>query len=117
MKNNDVDWDKLLLNMPFNELRLRAPEFLNRRLPTCYSRDGNFIFLSSQDQDVSTQDKDTLRNLLRDTKESYSRSLKKTPIDLRNAYLAQVDFYELCEILYTLTADESLADPEFALNN
>lgn len=117
MKQSDVDWDKLFSDITFKELRLSAPEFIHRRLPTCYSRERNFILLSSQDQEVGTQDEDTLRKLLKDTKESYSQSLKRSPIDVKTAYLAQVDFFALCEILYTLTADEDFGDPEFALNN
>ncbi|WP_141213405.1 hypothetical protein [Janthinobacterium sp. PC23-8] len=114
MKN--MNWDKFYSDIEFKELALLAPEFHSRGNPTTYSRDKNVIYLSSLDIDVEVTNESVLRTLLKSVKESYVSSINQGRLNIKRAYLAQVDFLELCKILYTLTGDEEFADPDFALN-
>ena len=117
MDKDGMDWCKFYSSVSFDELRSLSPELRKRRNPTCYSRDGGFVNISSQDDYFSTKDESSLRSVIQNVKASYTSSINRKPIDIKEAYLTREDFLVLCEILYTLTGDEEFADTDSALNN
>ena len=116
MSNKDFNWDRFSSLEKFSEIQKLSPDLGNRRLPTMYSPDKRFLYLSSQDIGIETDNQDELRSVLSAIKSTYDSALRAKPVNHFKAYVSQIDFREVCQLLAQCTGElEEFADPDHLL--
>lgn len=95
-----IKWDKLVEDMPYKKLVIFSPVFDGYRIPSIYSEDNKWIYLSSIDIAVDLMDSDRLQQSLSDIINSFNRaeSLKQ----YYKMHIAEVDFHQVKEHLLKL---------------
>ena len=113
MKQNDFDWDKYLSCASYNEVRANSPDLSSRRPPTLYSPDRKWIYLSSQDVDLETNNLIELKSMLRAISSSFKISTEKHEADYKKLWLLRIDCFEVCALIANLVDDlEEYSDPD-----
>lgn len=113
MSQNEFEWDAFFSKASFNEIRTLSPEPSARRPPSTYSADRKFLYLSSQDNDVETSNEDQLRAAFFYVRNSYASASKFGHFNHTKAYIARVDFVEICRLLACLSDDPNeFSDPD-----
>lgn len=99
MSHKQFDWDMFFSQASFNKIRELSPDLAHRRLPSSFSPDMKLLYLSSQDIDVETDNQDQLREALIAVKGSYVSASRIDRLDHAKAYVARIDFIEICRLL------------------
>lgn len=118
MSNKCFNWDRYFAEASFKDIRKMSPDLSSRRLPSAFSPDRKFLYLSSQDIDVQTNDPGQLKVALASIKISYAMANRAGQIDHRKAYVARTDCIAVCDLLTNCTDDpEEYADPDCLLGS
>jgi len=116
MKRAEFDWDKYLATAKYAEVVRNSPDLFSRRPPTLYSPDQAWLYLSSQDLAVETDDTDGLKSILDNLLGSY-KSAKATN-DHRKLSIIRIDCIEVCELLLALgESPEDYDNPDRLLDS
>jgi predicted Ser/Thr protein kinase len=105
MSQKTFDWDKFFSEASFNEIRNLSPDLRSRRLPSSYSPDKKFFYLSSVDDYVETNNQEQIRQQLVPVKNAYIRATRSgcfsysNYMNYANAYIACKDLITLCNLL------------------
>lgn len=114
MKRKSFDWDRHFATAQYSEIASSSPDLSSRRHPTAYSPDRNWIYLSSQDLDIETDNREGLTSIFSLLSESYKNSKKSE--DHRKLSLVKIDFFAVCELLQALVeSPEDYDDPDHLL--
>ncbi len=117
-EGESFDWDKYAVQASFANVRSLSPDLGGRPLPSMYSPDRRWFLLSSLDIDVPTASEDQLRIALDAVKRSYQAERSKPTLNYRRLWVHQIDFYELCNLLFGLVSDaDEFADPQELLES
>jgi len=113
MSQKQFEWDAFFSKCSFSEINRLSPEFSSRRCPSIYSPDGKLFYISSQDNDVETDNEKQLRAMLIDVRASYISASHPDKGNRNKAYIARIDFLEICRLLASLTDDPTeFSDPD-----
>lgn len=96
------DWDRYVMAAPFHQVRQLSPELGNRRLPSMYSPDRGWFYISSLDLDVPCGDVRRVQIALLQMRDIY-RSRQNPGLSSLNAYVMDLDLQELEAIRERLT--------------
>ncbi|MEG2359604.1 hypothetical protein [Acinetobacter sp.] len=116
--NRDFNWDNWASKSPFNAVWDKTSYLQNvRAIPTCYSPDGKYLYLSSLDYEVEIESVSQLEKALDDILDSYVSRLScgdsaKTKLNLA---IRQCDFEVICTLLNGL--QERYVDQVFNKNH
>ncbi|MCU1137064.1 hypothetical protein [Stenotrophomonas maltophilia] len=117
MANDQFPWDQHALGASFASIRKLAPHLSIRALPSMYSPDRRWFYLSSLDIDVLTTDEEELRLLLPQLKLGYQSALDNNPKSHLRLAAYRGDFIEVCMMLSDLATDpDEFADPDTLLD-
>jgi hypothetical protein len=110
------DWDDYFSTASFKQIRDRSPELSTRRVPSVYSPDRLFFYLTSLDIDVQTSEVTELRAALTELRTLYfSQSAAQSNY---GKALARTDFIEICHLLADCDEDpEPYLDPDALLDS
>jgi len=115
MKRAEFDWDKYLSTAKYAEVVANSPDLSSRRPPTLYSPDRSWLYLSSQDVAVETDDTNGLKAVLQHLSTSYKNA--KASEDYKKIAGVKLDYFEVCELLQELVdTPEDYDDPDSLLN-
>lgn len=116
MKRKSFNWDKHFSNAKYTEIASNSPDLSSRRFPTVYSPNREWIYLSSQDVDIETDDLNGLKSILCALSNSYKFAMEKK--DYRKLSLLKIDFVEVCRLLQNLVkSPEDYGDPDSLLGS
>ena len=104
MKPIDFDWDHHFSTASFKTIRALSPELNRRRLPSGFSPDRKFYYISPLDSDVRTDDIEDLKAELSRLGEDF-HSLDDE--DYARRYLIHVDFTQICLMLLDLEGPDN----------
>ena len=96
------DWDRYAMAASFHEVRQLSPELANRRLPSMYSPDRAWFYISSLDLDVPCVDVGKVEIALLKMRDMY-QSRQKPNLSPRKAFVMDIDLQELEAIRGRLT--------------
>lgn len=117
MTTDQFPWDQHALGASFASIRKLAPHLSIRALPSMYSPDRRWFYLSSLDIDVLTTDEEELRSLLPQLKRGYQSALDNNPKSHLRLAAYRGDFIEVCLMLSDLATDQDeFADPDTLLD-
>lgn len=118
MSKKNFDWDNYFAVASFKDISDRSPDLSSRRLPSIFSPDRKLLYLSSQDDDVETDNPDQLQSALTSIKNTYANVIGRELIDHGKAYVARTDFIAVCALLANCTEDpDEYADPDQLLQS
>lgn len=98
------DWDHYVRDARFHEVRQLSPELSNRRLPSMYSPDRAWFYISSLDLDVSCGDVRRVEIALLQMRDMY-RSRQNPDLSPFKAFVMDLDLQELEAIFERLTGE------------
>lgn len=114
---DEFPWDQHALGASFAAVRRLAPHLSIRALPSMYSPDKRWFYLSSLDIDVLTTDEEELRSLLPQLKQGYQSALDNNPKSHLRLAAYRGDFIEVCLMLSDLATDpDEFVDPDTLLD-
>jgi hypothetical protein len=114
--DDGFDWDEFAQIATFKQICQLSPDLSGRRLPSMYSPDRRWFYVSSQDIGVQTSSEKRLRQLLEAVRRSYHFELDRPKVDHGRLHTQRVDFYELCRLIANLVPDpDDFADPDILL--
>jgi len=96
------DWDRYVMAAPFHHVRQLSPELGNRRLPSMYSPDRAWFYISSLDLDVPCGDVQSLEIALLQMRDMYG-SRRNSDLSPLKAFVMDLDLQELEAIRDRLT--------------
>lgn len=112
----ELNWDQYALGASFASVRRLAPRMSIRALPSMYSPDRRWFYLSSLDIGVCTTDEEDLRRLEHDLGGSVKSIRENNPQSLLRLATYYGDFLEVCTMLHELSTDPyEFADPDARL--
>ncbi|MEC4339617.1 hypothetical protein VPH13_12915 [Stenotrophomonas pavanii] len=115
--SDEFPWDQYALSATFATIRKLAPHLSIRALPSMYSPDRRWFYLSSLDIDVLITDEEELRSLLPQLKQGYQSALDNNPKSHLRLAAYRGDFIEVCMMLSDLATDpDEFADPDTLLD-
>lgn len=100
------DWDRYVMGAPFHQVRQLSPELGNRRLPSMYSPDRAWFYISSLDLDVACGDPQRVEIALLQMRDMY-RSRRNPDLSPLKAFVMDLDLQELEAIHERLTDEPS----------
>jgi hypothetical protein len=113
MSHTLFNWDEFFSKASFNKIRQLSPDLASRRPPSTYSPDRKLLYLSSQDYCIETSNQDQLLNALDSVKNTYAAASRSECLDHAKAYVARIDFIELCQLLVCCADNpEEFSDPD-----
>lgn len=114
----ELNWDQYALGASFASVRRLAPRMSIRALPSMYSPDKRWFYLSSLDIGVRTTDEEKLRRLELDLGGSVKSIRDNNPQGLLRLATYYGDFLEVCTMLHELSTDPyEFADPDSRLES
>ena len=115
MRKRAFDWDRYFSSASFKQIRELSPELSNRRVPSVYSPDRQFLYLTSLDIDVQSNDATELLIALNEVRNLYF-SAKSAESTNGKDVIARIDFIELCNLLANCSDDpDEYMDPDALL--
>jgi len=109
----EFNWDQFALGASFATVRRLAPRMGIRALPSMYSPDKRWFYLSSLDEAVHTTDEEELRVYEAELKKSFQSIRENNPNSLFRLAAYYGDYLEVCMMLYELSTDpDEFADPD-----
>jgi len=114
----ELNWDQYALGASFASVRRLAPRMSIRALPSIYSPNRRWFYLSSLDIGVLTTDEEKLRCLEHDLRGCIRSIRDNTPQNLLRLAAYYGDFLEVCIMLHELSTDPyEFADPDARLES
>lgn len=98
------DWDRFAMSASFDTVRRLSPELGNRRLPSMYSPDGAWFYISSLDVDVACGEHEEVEAALRNMRD-FHRSRSNPDLSPFKAFLMDTDLQEVEAIWERLTGE------------
>lgn len=110
------DWDEFVAKTSFETVRRLSPELDNRPLPSMYSPDRRWYYVSSLDVDVPTRDEGLLRLALDGVKSRYKSGMEQPRPNHWKLQANTTDVHQLCHLLSKLVSDPAeFEDPDALL--
>ncbi|MHC9010130.1 hypothetical protein ACYX79_00640 [Stenotrophomonas rhizophila] len=114
----EPNWDQFALGSSFATVRKLASRMSIRALPSMYSPDKRWFYLSSLDIAVRTTDEEELRLYEADLKSGYNSIKANNSGSLLRLATYYGDYLEVCTMLYELSTDpDEFADPDLRLTD
>jgi len=104
MPRRNFDWDRHFSAASFKSIRSLSPDLCSRRLPSCFSPDRSYYYISPLDTEVRTDNAGELKTQLKRLGEDF-HSLREDEYARR--YIVHVDFTQVCLLLSDLEGDDN----------